>query len=321
LSSGKKGWKNNSEALHMKFIDILITSILAFIMLSVGLSLSWKQFVVTFTRPRAFAVGLILQMVFLPVLAFLVVAFSGLPVEYKLGILILAACPGGMTSTFITYLLNANTALAISLTVINSFIALLSVPIIVNLGLQIFMHTGADLSLPFWPTVQQIFLITILPVFVGVLFRRLNPEFAVKTENSLKWVTVALLGILFAIKFFATEAQGGTGITVGEVAVILPFSVIVNVISLFSGYFAGRWFDLGPDDQLTMGINVGIQNTSFAFLIAGTLLGNEEMNKPALVYAMFTFFTAVFYGLWIKPGEIAPLKRRLKKRLNGDFRE
>jgi len=286
----------------MSFIDLLISGILAFIMVSVGLSLTERDFVVTFRRPRAYFTGVFAQMVMLPLLAFGVAGVSGLRPEFQVGILILASCPGGMTSSFLSYLLGANAALSVSLVATNSFIALVSVPLIVNGALLFFMGQDTHLALPFWDTVLQIFSITILPVVLGVLIRHKLPKFAQRVENPLKWITLALLAALFAIKFFAGEDQGGSGITGSEILELLPYSLAVNVLGLAVGYLAARSQGLSVKNRITIGIEVGIQNTNLAFLIAGTLIGNEAMLKPALVYAMFSFFTALGYGLVQKPG-------------------
>lgn len=294
----------------MFWIDWLISAILAFIMLNVGLSLSMRSFAITFARPRAYVVGLLLQLVYLPVMAFGVMYFAPIPDAFKVGIVILAACPGGMTSNFISYLVNANAALSISLTVTNGFIALFSVPFIVGLALDYFLGAGAEVSLPFWDTVRQIFFITIVPVFIGLLVRRRWPAFAVRTEQSLKYVTVVMLGVLFLIKFFAGEEQGGTGITLREVGRIFPYSLLINVLGLASGYVVGGLLRMKTATQVTLGVEVGIQNTSLVFLIASTLIGNEDMVKPALVYAMFTFFTALLYGLILLPGQTMRIRRR-----------
>jgi bile acid:Na+ symporter, BASS family len=272
-------------------------------MLSVGLSLSMRSFYVTFARPRAFITGLALQMVWLPLMAFLLIMIPGLPVAFKIGIIILAACPGGMTSNFLSYLLNANAALSIALTVVNSVLAIFTIPIIVNLALGHFLHTRADLHLPFWGTVRQIFFISIVPVILGIIVRRWRPVFAHRIQDILKWVTVFLLAVLFLIKFFASENQGGSGITTEEILIIFPFSLAINTLALASGYFAGQLQGLSDSDRITLGIEIGIQNTSLAFVVAGTFLQNEDMLKPALVYAMFTFFTALLYGLIIRPRE------------------
>ncbi len=289
----------------MTYIDLLISGILAFIMVSVGLSLTERDFATTFRRPRAYFTGVFSQMVMLPLLAFGVAYFSGLPPEFQVGILILASCPGGMTSSFLSYLLGANAALSVSLVATNSFIALISVPLIVNGALLFFMGQDTHLTLPFWDTVLQIFSITILPVVAGVLIRHKLPEFAKRVENPLKWITLVLLATLFAIKFFAGEDQGGSGITLSEILTLLPFSLAVNILGLAAGYFAARSQRLIVKNRITIGIEVGIQNTNLAFLIAGTLIGNEAMLKPALVYAMFSFFTALGYGLIQKPEAIS----------------
>lgn len=284
----------------MEFIDLLINGILVLIMLGIGFSLSFRSFTNTFQRPKAFMVGLFLQIILLPVLAFTIVAFSELPDAFKVGIVILSACPGGVTSNFLSYLLGGNPALSISLTVTNSFLAPLTIPIIVNLAIVYFLGQTADLKLGFWVTAGQIFSITIIPVTVGILLKSRWPAFAMRAERILRWLSLVLLALLFLIKFFASENMGGAGMSTKEVIQIFPFSLLVNLGALLSGYAFAKLFQLGKSNQLTLGVEVGIQNTSLGFLIAGVLLGNEDMLKPSLVYAMFTFFTAFFYAYLLR---------------------
>lgn len=282
----------------MDWIDWLISGILAFIMLSVGLSLNSRGFIITFARPRAYITGLFLRLLFLPALAFGVAFLTPLPLAFKVGFVILSACPGGTTSNFITYLVNANVALSIALTVTCSLIALLSVPFIANFTLGFFMNDHVNLQLSVGETILQIFTITIIPVVIGILIRRSRPDWARNIERTLKWITVVLLGVVFLVKFFAGEDQGGTGITWAEIGSLLPPALFINLVGLLSGLVAGRQLGLPVADQQTLGIEVGVQNTSLAFLITSTLIGNEDMLKPALVYAMFSFFTSVAYG-WL----------------------
>lgn len=300
----------------MSYIDLLISGILAFIMLSVGLSLTWGNFTHVLQRPKAYGAGIFLQLVVLPATAFTIASLAGLPPAIKVGIMILSSCPGGTTSNFITYLLNGNAALAILLTVTNSFVAMVSVPIIVNFGLRQFMGAEVDLHLPFWDTVKQISSIIIIPVVIGVLIHRYQPFFAFKVRIPLKWATVLLLAIVFFVKLFAAETHGGTGITRQEILSILPYSVAGNFINLAAGFLLAYFMKFDTNDRLTLGVEVGIQNTSLAFLIASTLLNNEEMLKPALVYAMFTFFTAIIYGLLVKPSEITLFRERMQRLFN-----
>lgn len=222
---------------------------------------------------------------------------------------------GGTTSNFISFLLSANTALSIALTVTNSLLALFTIPFIINLGLQWHLGTETDLRLPVGPTVLQICFITIVPTALGMWLHRVRSNFAEGVQEALRYVTLFLLALLFVIKLFASEESGGSGITLLEVWQILPVSILVNILSLLSGFWMGRAQGLSVNSQLTLGVEVGIQNTSLAFLIAATLLGNEDMLKPALVYALFTFFTAVAYGMWLKPDQLQLLLQKFKKRL------
>lgn len=295
----------------MSLVDILISGILGFVMFSVGLSLTWRNFVVTFARPRAYLGGLFLQVIILPALAYTIASLANLPPAFKVGIMILSTCPGGTTSNFITYLLNANTALSISLTVTNSFLALVTVPLIVSFSVNHFLGSHTTIELPIGQTIQQIITVILAPAFAGLLVRRYFPVLAVNTQRPLKWITVIMLGLLFVIKFFAGEDQGGTGITLEEIRQIIPYSLLGNFINLMAGFTLASLLGLRANDKVTMGVEVGIQNTSLAFLIGGTLLGNEDTLKPALVYAMFTFFTALIYGLIVKPEEWKAFKKLL----------
>lgn len=283
-------------------IDVLIGAILGVIMFSIGISLKVPDFRHLFAKPRVLLLGLSLQLIFLPSLAFLVSYLLELPPAFATGVIILAACPGGLTSNFISYLLRADSALAVSLTICNTSLSLISIPLIVNLGLDAFW-TGEGLArLPFLPTAGRIFLIVLVPVLLGMFFRARRQVQAKVLQNILRWVSIALLAILFALKLFAPTEAGGSNLTVAEIWIILPASLMINFLALLSGQVFGRLFGFGRNARLTLGVEVGIQNTSLAFLISSTLLVNEQMLKPALVYAMFTFFTALLYGLWLKPG-------------------
>lgn len=304
----------------MSWIDWLIALILAFIMLSIGLSLQRRSFQLLLARPRALLAGMFLQLVWLPSVAFLVASLWDLPAAFGVGIIILAACPGGMTSNFISYLLKANTALAVSLTMANSVVTMLSVPIIINLGLQYFYADGSEgiAGLPLLPTAGRIFSIVLVPVLLGISLRAYYPLAASRWQLWFRWASMLLLAVVFIIKVFAPAEAGGSALTVSEVMTILPASLVVNVLALSSGFVLGRSFGFSKDDQLTMGVEVGIQNTSLAFLIAASLLQNEDMLKPALVYATFSFLTALAYGLLLKPKQWGALKtewQELKQRI------
>lgn len=294
-------------------IDALITSILALIMFSIGLSLRAMSFRRLVTEPKVVFIGLCLQLIFLPSLAFIVATSFQLPPAFATGVVILAACPGGLTSNFISYILKANAALAVSLTICNTCLSLFTIPFITNLALSTFWSGDGINHLPFLPTAGRIFLIVLVPVALGLLFRARARVLAEFMQPKLRWVSILGLGLLFTIKLFAPADAGGSNLTFTEVAIILPASLVINVLSLLSGRAVGALFRLRRDNQLTLGVEVGIQNTNLAFLITGTLLANEQMLKPALVYAMFTFLTALAYGLWIKPNMVRELREEFSR--------
>ncbi|NQT76369.1 MAG: bile acid:sodium symporter family protein [Bacteroidetes bacterium] len=301
--------------IEYNFADILISGVLALIMFGIGLSLTFQNFKNIFLFPKAIITGLSSQMLVLPIIAFLFAIYSDLQPELKVGLIILSVCPGGTTSNFITYLLNGNTALSVSMTTINSFLTLFSIPFIVNIGLLYFLGENTEFHLPFLETILQIFYITIIPASIGVFIKsrlpvianRLNYQIRIplgmlKTMkfNVIKSITIILLGIVFAIKLFASEGSGGTDLTRNDFMQLLPIGLLFNATGLLFGYFVSVAMNLKDRIPMTIGIEVGLQNTTLAFLVAGTLLQNSEMQKPALVYAFFSFWTAIIFGLITK---------------------
>jgi bile acid:Na+ symporter, BASS family len=280
--------------------DLLLSIVLAFIMLGVGLSLTVSNFKTLFQFPKPLIVGLISQIIVLPVIAFTIAYFSDLSLPLKTGLIILAACPGGTTSGLLTYYFRGNVALSITFTSLNSILTLFTIPFIVNLSLFYFYGQSTQIHLSYIETIIQIFVITIIPASIGVYIRSKNPEFADKIQKPVKVLLSIALACVFIILFFAENKSGGTGITTAEVINILPYALLLNVLCTVWGYFIGVVFKTGKSNAYTIGIEASVHNTTLAFLIAGTLLRDPDMEKPALVYAMFSFWTAVLYSILVK---------------------
>ncbi|MFN0215965.1 MAG: bile acid:sodium symporter family protein [Saprospiraceae bacterium] len=278
------------------FVDLSVGSVLALVMFGVGLSLTFSDFMRVVRHPRAFFTALTVQMLALPVIAFIITLALPIPAEIKVGFIILAASPGGATSGFLTYLWRGNVALSLSLTTVNSILTLFSIPIVVNIALSIFLDKSSDLHLPFWDTVGHIFFITIIPAMFGVLLRKLRPVVAERISKPAKYVMLGLLAIVFAVKLFGSESVGGTGLTGRDILLILPVGFLQNTACLLVGYFALQYMRIPHPSRLTGAMESGVQNTTLAFLIAGNMLGNPEMVKPALIYSMFSFWTACIFA-------------------------
>ncbi|MCO5259831.1 MAG: bile acid:sodium symporter [Crocinitomicaceae bacterium] len=277
-------------------IDLLISFVLVLIMFGIGMSLTLRAIQEVFLKPKALLVSLTSQMVLLPIIAFTICFNFDLPLYIQIGLILLIASPGGTTAGFITYLFNGNVALSIVLTSINSILTIFSIPIIVNLALTIFYGKANEFHLPFFATMREIFIVTLLPVSIGIIIRQTKEKVALLLEKFTKPVSIVLLGIVFLLKFIGTESE--TGISKQEVKDIIPYAILLNIVCLLVGYLIAVVFKLGVKNKITISTESAVHNTTIAFLVAGSLLHQPDFGKVALVYAMFSFWTAVFFS-WI----------------------
>jgi BASS family bile acid:Na+ symporter len=271
-------------------------------MFGIGLSLTIRDFRQVLITPRSLVIGLTGQMVILPVIAFLLASWMGLPPEIKVGFVIIAACPGGATSNLITYLLRGNVALSISLTTINSFITLITVPLIIYLGLFIFMGEGETIRLPIWKTIVNIFIITIIPVTSGILLKYFKPALAKRIEKPGRFVLPILFFIIYLTAVFLGSEKGGEQGISALYFKVIPWALALNILGMTTGLMSAKWFGYAKETQITLSVEIGIQNSALAITIASSalFLDNPAMAIPAIVYGLFTFVSAVIFGFLIK---------------------
>jgi len=281
-------------------VENFISAALACLMFSIGTSLRISDFKNVFKYPKALTFGLFLQMLFLPVLAFFVCYFLPISNEFKMGIVILSLCPGGAVSNFVNYLLNLKIALSVSLTIINSVLILFTIPLGFKIMANYFGSEGAELSLPFLSTFLSIFFVILLPVILGLAFRQIFPKLLKLLAKPLKYFSTLMLAIVFSIKIFAGKDQGGTGLEFHDVLIILPVILFIHLSSMFFSFLLSKSIKIEQFRALTIGIEVGLQNTTLALLITSVYLANTEMSKPSVVYAIFSFFTTILFGHLLK---------------------
>ena len=288
----------------MSFIDILNTGVLALIMFSIGASMTIADVYRVLQQPKAPLLGLFLQMIFLPALGFGILLFSNLDPVLKAGIFIVTLCPGGTTSNFISYLVNADIALSVAMTTVNSLIILISIPLLANFGLGYFMadSTGSNVTIPIGPTVLQVFGVLLVPAILGLWFNRQMPALSYQIKQPLKVINVVLLALVFLIRGFGSAEQGGSGLTFEDGIAILPSALAIHLISMVGSYFIAVQAKFPRLQALTIGIEVGLQNTALALFVTGTMLANPAMTKPAIVFALFSFFTTLIFALIAKRG-------------------
>lgn len=291
------------------FSSYLLPISLAFIMLGMGLSLTRRDFANIFLRPKAVLIGLAAQMLALPVIAFSIAFIFPVPPEIKVGIFLVAICPGGATSNLLNYLLNGNLALCVSLTTINSFLTQASIPLLLNFALRFFMNASGDaeIHLSFWETLQHIVLITLVPVIVGIIFTHYYPEISKKIQKPMKWSMPALMAIALIGAIVLEKKEKIVEMTTSDYITIFPMALLLNAGALFTGYYIARWSKLSKKSSVTISLEVGLHNTVLAIYIATSLMKMPIMALPAIVYALFTFFTSAAFGIW-KSGVKIPLK-------------
>ncbi|GAA3773725.1 bile acid:sodium symporter family protein [Plantactinospora mayteni] len=267
---------------------------LGVVMLGLGLSLTMDDFRRVGRHPRAAVVALLCQLVVLPVICFgLVLAFR-LPPELAVGMMVLAASPGGPTANLYSHLFGGNVALNISLTAINSGLVVVTLPIVVNLSAGYFLPDSATLGLQF-DKVLQVFLIVVVPVAVGMLLRTRAPEVAQRLNRPVRALSVVVLVVVIGAVLYGERANlAGYFVAVG--LAVLAF----NIVSLLIGYAVPRLAGVDRRAAIAAGFEIGIHNTAFTITVAlsPALLNNAEMAIPGAVYGIVMFFTAAAFG-WL----------------------
>lgn len=280
------------------FSDILLPVAIAIIMLGMGLAIEFKDFRNIFLYPKAVIVGLCCQMILLPVLAFSIAGLFNFDPVFKVGLIIIAACPGGATSNLVNFLLRGNVALSVSITVINSLITLLTIPLIVSLGLEVFLGQETEIHLPVGSSILQVFLLTVLPVYAGVSLRHRYPEISGRIEKYNKIILPLLLLAIFSGVIFIDEGEESGHII--EHMGIVPYPFLLNLLSMLMGWGVAKLVRLRAINQFTIPIEVGLQNSALAIFVAATLLGSQSMAIVPVIYGSFSFFTTYFYGYLLK---------------------
>jgi BASS family bile acid:Na+ symporter len=265
------------------------------IMLGMGLGLSINDFKRILVEPKAVILGLIAQLIFLPVVGFILAGLFPLTPELAVGLVIIAACPGGPTSNLMTYLAKGNVALSITLTAISSLITVFTIPLVVNLAMRTFLGEGTILQLPFLATVLQIAIITIIPVAIGMLLHNSAPGFAAMLEEWVKWLSLFFLGFIIAGLLIKERANVGSFfMQVGWDTLVLM------VITMVLGYGIATLAKLDRGSATAITIEVGIQNGTLAIAIASapTFLNNPTMAIPPAIYSLLMFVVSGAFAWW-----------------------
>ncbi len=270
-------------------------------MFGIGLNVTLSSFKNVFRQPKAVLLGLGLQIILLPLIAFLIADWWKMAPEYKLGLILISACPGGTGSNLVTHILRGRVALSITLTAFNSFIILLSLPLIMEVSTNYYASDHEAFSLSFWDTFTKVGLTVVLPVFIAVVFRHYLPNNVKRIDRYLDYILPVLLLSIFIISALSDNGEN-ISYTWDLLKLALP-ALVLNVSTILLGYGIASLSGIKPDGSFTIAIELGLQNSALAIFVAEGIFSNSQMALMAIIYSSFTFFTSLglAYILKIKP--------------------
>ena len=267
--------------------QILLPISLAIIMFGMGLSLVSGDFTRLFTYPKAVLVGLCNQLLFLPLIGFVIVVLFGLNPSMAIGVMIISICPGGPTSNLITQVSRGNIGLSVTLTALSSLITVFTIPILLSKFIAYFSgDTDVVIQIPILETMLQILVITVIPVSIGMMIRKRREAFALRMEKPMRTASTVLFVIIFLIIIIANKDN----LIQAMKEVGLP-TLLLNLSTMGLGYLSAKLFGITGKSQISITIESGIQNGTLAFVIATTMLNNLEMGLPTGAYSIWMFLT------------------------------
>ncbi len=280
----------------MSFIALLPTLLLvslALVMFGLGLSLSVDDFKRLLKHPKAVLLALGLQVLLLPAACYALIVLLGVPPVFAVGLMLLAASPGGVSANLFSHLFGGNVAMNISLTAINTVLSIVSLPLIANWAINTFAKTGQVVPLQLGKVLEVVGVV-LIPVIIGMVVNRKSPGFSQRMERPMK-IFSALVLAAFALIAIGKEWDA----LVTSFAVIGPAVVAFNLISLLAGYYVSRWSGLDKSLATAISFEIGIHNSTLAIYIALSVLNNFQLALPAAIYSVSMYVTATLFGLLV----------------------
>ncbi len=279
----------------MEIVTTIAPIALALIMLALGLGLSLENFVNVIKQPKDFLVGLICQLILLPIIAFILIKIFNTSPELAIGVMIIAAAPGGVTSNVLTKFANGDVALSISLTAIISLVSIITVPFIVfkSADLLNINYQSAEISMV--GISMKMFLVVTFPVFIGMLIRKFATNFISSKEQLIQRISV----FLFALVFLAIliEEKGNIIPYLAEAVLI---TLILNLTMMLLGFYIAKKFASGIAQRKCISLECGLQNGTLAIFVSTQIFDNSAYLVPTATYALIMFITSIIFVFIVK---------------------
>ena len=277
------------------FQTIIIPFGLFLIMMGLGLTLSIDDILRVIIMPKAVLIGLTGQLILLPAVAFLLAYSLNTAPVIAIGLVLLSACPGGITSNAYVFASRGDIALSVTLTTIASLFTVFTMPLIVWMGLTVFADSTDIVDVPVSGMMRSLAQLTILPIIIGMVIRKFKPAFAVKMVEPVRKMAIAILIMVIVTNtWFSIETLKLYIVQAGIAALLL------NVICMSMGFGMSRLGKLNTDQTISITYEVGLQNLSLALVLANTILGMPDYAAVTLIYGFFMKFTALSFMAYAK---------------------
>ena len=270
--------------------DVFLPLALAFIMLSLGMGLTGNDFLRVVKQPRDFFVGVLLQIIFLPVIAFIIVKFWSISPELAIGVMIIAAAPGGVTSNILTSFAKGDVALSISLTAIISLLCVFTIPFIVLTSINLLGGTGVSENISLISMSRDMFLIVTVPVLLGMLFRKFATSAASKFESIAKKISIVLF-VLVLLGAIIAEREN----VIDYFAQAGLITLTLNIIMMLVAYYVAQLLASGTEQKKCITIECGLQNGTLAIFVATSIFDGGIYVIPAATYSLIMFATSLIF--------------------------
>ena len=271
-------------------VDVFLPLALAFIMFALGLGLTGNDFLRVIRQPRDFFVGTFSQIILLPIIAFILVKLWPISPELAIGVMIIAAAPGGVTSNILTSFARGDVALSISLTAIISLLSVITVPFIILTSIMLIDNSALDLDISLTNMAISMFLIVTVPVIIGMIFRKFASNVAIKFEPIAKKISavlfvVVLLGAILAEKDNVVSYFAQAGL----------ITLVLNVVMMIVAYYIAQLLASGTEQKKCITIECGLQNGTLAIFVATSIFGGGMYVIPAATYSLIMFGTSLIF--------------------------
>ena len=275
--------------------DIFLPLALAFIMFALGLGLTSSDFLRVIKQPKDFFVGAISQIILLPVIAFILISIWPISPELAIGVMIIAAAPGGVTSNILTSFAKGDVALSVSLTAIISLLCVVTVPFIIVTSLSLLGLDNITQNISLTSMAISMFLIVTVPVIIGMVFRKFASNAALKFESVAKKISmvlfvIVLLGAILAEKDNIVSYFADAGL----------ITLILNVVMMIVAFYVAQLLGTGNSQKKCIAIECGLQNGTLAIFVGTTLFGGGVYVIPAATYSLIMFITSLIFVFFVR---------------------